>query len=413
MKLKYKVALGILGILLFISISCAGHYLLHKDKIITTEYAEVYVEESLSFNFLEGKEINTKEAKKEYHFSVINTSNDSYYYNISIDGGDSKNASYELKPEQENEETITKEYPEGSDQIKDKIEIAGNETHSYVLEIKNEEKEKVIGTINIEVEKDMNTLANVILSNNEVKESSKTGISNEVATEDEGLIKSTDDDGTCYYFRGNTPNNYVSFAGFTWRIVKINGDNSVKLILNDVINNNTQFYKQDSENKLSFENSNIMGTLKAWYQSNLESYDNYISNAKFCSDTTADEKGFSNMTRLYTDHNPIFECLGENVASKIGLLTADEVAFAGASNNGENKSFYLYNPEIKTSWWTMSPAKNNNETYSFIEIGNNGQMGEGMTGTLFRGNRPVINLTKRVTVTGNGSIEDPYIVNNL
>ena len=38
------------------------------------------------------------------------------------------------------------------------------------------------------------------------------------------------DEGESYYYRGAVKNNYVSFAGFTWRIIRRNGDGSVRLI---------------------------------------------------------------------------------------------------------------------------------------------------------------------------------------
>ena len=50
------------------------------------------------------------------------------------------------------------------------------------------------------------------------------------ATSDEGLYMSEDDDGASYYYRGAVKNNYVSFAGYTWRIIRRNGDGSVRLI---------------------------------------------------------------------------------------------------------------------------------------------------------------------------------------
>ena len=50
----------------------------------------------------------------------------------------------------------------------------------------------------------------------------------------EALLASTDDDyGTSYYFRGAVKNNYVEFANKCWRIVRIGGDGSVKLILHN------------------------------------------------------------------------------------------------------------------------------------------------------------------------------------
>src|SRR5699024_10809098 len=63
-----------------------------------------------------------------------------------------------------------------------------------------------------------------ILNQNEVKESSLTSVGEEVALQDEGLIEASDDDGATYYFRGKVNNNYVSFAGLMWRIIRINGD---------------------------------------------------------------------------------------------------------------------------------------------------------------------------------------------
>ena len=50
------------------------------------------------------------------------------------------------------------------------------------------------------------------------------------ATTDEGLFMAEDDEGASYYYRGAVKNNYVSFAGFTWRIIRRNGDGSVRLI---------------------------------------------------------------------------------------------------------------------------------------------------------------------------------------
>ena len=52
----------------------------------------------------------------------------------------------------------------------------------------------------------------------------------EAATTNEGVWETQDDYGTSYYFRGAVTNNYVKFAGFYWRIVRVNGDGSIRLI---------------------------------------------------------------------------------------------------------------------------------------------------------------------------------------
>ena len=45
-----------------------------------------------------------------------------------------------------------------------------------------------------------------------------------------GLYKGFDDDGISYYYRGNVNNNWVKFGGFLWRIIRINGDGSIRMM---------------------------------------------------------------------------------------------------------------------------------------------------------------------------------------
>ena len=45
-----------------------------------------------------------------------------------------------------------------------------------------------------------------------------------------GIYSTEDDFGTSYYFRGAVENNYVKFANFYWRIIRINGDSSIRMI---------------------------------------------------------------------------------------------------------------------------------------------------------------------------------------
>ena len=44
------------------------------------------------------------------------------------------------------------------------------------------------------------------------------------------LCSAPDAYGTSYYYRGTVDNNYVLFAGFYWRIVRVNGDGSMRII---------------------------------------------------------------------------------------------------------------------------------------------------------------------------------------
>ena len=54
-----------------------------------------------------------------------------------------------------------------------------------------------------------------------------------------GLYKTEDDYGNVYYYRGDVQNNNVYFGGFYWKIIRTNGDGSLRLIYNGDIKNAT------------------------------------------------------------------------------------------------------------------------------------------------------------------------------
>ncbi len=142
---------------------------------------------------------------------------------------------------------------------------------------------------------------------------------------DKGLYAIQDADGTSYYYRGSVTNNYVSFAGYYWRIIRINGDGSIRLLYAgetaDATGNNLNMKLTDSSlgysnrttipfnttrtdpayvgymygNTLgtSYEqtnanevDSNIKKYLDSWYRQNIldKGYADYIADSGFCND---------------------------------------------------------------------------------------------------------------------------------
>ena len=83
--------------------------------------------------------------------------------------------------------------------------------------------------------------SNIVINGTQLLQQLKAksnGIKNEVssvATTDEGIWETLDDYGTTYYFRGAVENNYVKFAGYYWRIVRINGDGTIRLIYDGTV----------------------------------------------------------------------------------------------------------------------------------------------------------------------------------
>ena len=262
-----------------------------------------------------------------------------------------------------------------------------------------------------------------------------------------------DNDGEVYYFAGNPTDNWVYFAGFYWRIIRINGDNTIRLIYagtstsisgtddqigmsafneNDETGVHTGFMYTAGEQHGTNVSSTIKEQLDIWYQRNLTAYEKYIdTNAGFCGDReVANGYNWSNTEsfryaaydRIRTTKKPIFQCSNDNdlyttttsnkgnkaLIYPIGLITADEVAFAGAVWLTTNEDYYLYTGE---RYWTITPVEfnfNNTEAHVFIEY----TQGISSLRVIWsRGIRPVINLKTDVTISsGNGTASKPFTI---
>ena len=296
----------------------------------------------------------------------------------------------------------------------------------------------------------------------------------------EALLASTEDDyGTSYYFRGAVKNNYVQFANKCWRIVRINGDGSVKLVLHNdntsnasspcaSSNNSTTaaFARYSGSSYTSVFNSNyndnayigfmygatgasdyasthantnksdILKNLETWYTNNLTSYESKLADTIWCNDkstvsgglgygTNATDYGAYN--RLASTKQPTLKCPNDNnggklskftvddtingngdLTYKIGLLTADEIAFAGSIAYTYNRSTYLQENTGTTWWWSLSPGFFDGGRASVWGVFS-GCLGIDYVGSDY-GLRPVISLISSTNVTGDGTSENPYVV---
>ena len=329
----------------------------------------------------------------------------------------------------------------------------------------------------------VSNLAKVILANNEVK-APLTTPGAAISTADEALLASAEDDyGTSYYFRGAVTNNYVEFANKCWRIVRVGGDDSVKLILHndntkkvanpfDAANNSTSaafarysgttytsaFNSSHNDNAYvgfkygtagasdyatthaNTNNSTILTNLETWYNNNLKTYADAIADTVWCNDkTNVEDKTYNpwsyggNATGLGFGINktwygaaqrllstsgsaggtgPSLKCNGDlsKINSKVGLITADELAFAGYAYGLENSTTYLQENATDTYWCSLSPGLFNG-SYALVWyiIGSSGDFAHVYV-FYTSGVRPSISLKSTTNVTGNGTSEDPYVV---
>ena len=281
--------------------------------------------------------------------------------------------------------------------------------------------------------------------------------STSVLTSESGVYKTEDDDGESYYFRGKIDNNYVSFANNLWRIVRINGDGSIRLIHASDIGTskfNLAFkvgYTYDNESECTKESpcisdynketsafannktatdSVVKTYLEDWYINNLKDYDDKINLSNFCNDTTITSTNAIRNATFYGGNNRILklkqpslkcpntkETYGGNYKLKIGLLTADEINYVGLNyiststtssitSKIADKTNYLY---YSNGWYSMTPRRSS-PIISFMSVAGKGNMISNNV-TVFRHIRPVINLKSDVQITGgDGTSSNPYVV---
>ena len=203
-----------------------------------------------------------------------------------------------------------------------------------------------------------------------------------------------------YYFRGDVQNNYVSFAGFTWRIVRINEDGSVRLMLSEPLSTTSVYSSTNS----TYSTSTIKTTLETWYTNNISKYSSNIQNTTFCND----------LTYGYQDRrtSPTFTCPSSSgtLNLNIGLITADEMMYAGYytkydADTGEypDKSYMYDDVRQGKTIWTMTPVDSEfmvSDPYYITD--------QGCRSTAYV--VPVINLKGSTLVSGIGSISYPYTV---
>ena len=412
--------------------------------------------------------------------NTLNTSLKYYVYKTTVEENPS------ISCEKKEEGTLTKKYYEVCEEsgfenlgsIVASGEIGTTKSETKFKLIKNEEIQGTEegsqnidigghfnGTVYIELleEKETTLLKEAILANSKVNEGEPDF--SQVATTDEGVFKTQDDWGESYYFRGAVNNNWVSFAGFYWRIIRINGDGSIRMIYNGTgtattgestqisassynssYNDNAYVgYMYGSTGANSYaathannNNSTIKGVLDNWYTINIANKgfgDKISKEAGFCNDRGlvgilgygTNETSYASVNRFLDVTwtwpnvlNPTLKCNQINndlytvsesskgnkaLTYPIGLITVDEMVFGGGNGRSTNTNYYLYTGQ---DYWTMTPRNFSNWAIVFY-VEKNGIIGSNISVYSPYGVCPVINLARDVVIkSGNGTIDTPY-----
>ena len=262
--------------------------------------------------------------------------------------------------------------------------------------------------------------------------------------------------GITYYYTGNS-SNWVQFAGFYWRIIRINGDGTIRIIYagndysttNDDTIGTSAFNSPSSHNKYvgymygsnssdynsTHANTNpstIKGILDTWYSKNLASNSDKIDgNAGFCGDrrvssgsgTGTSSTDYQPYTRI-SNSSPSLSCNKNDIYTTdefefgngaltypIGLISADEAMLAGIPywKSSGNTNNYLYTGQY---YWTMSPSWCGDGSAGVVRVTDSGTL-DGWYAMDAYGVRPVINIKADTEITGSGTTSDPFKVAGL
>lgn len=178
-----------------------------------------------------------------------------------------------------------------------------------------------------------------------------------------------------YVYKGKNVNNYLEFNNFLWRIVKINSDNSIDLVLEDSINHLA--YNKEA---INFKESNIYEYLKENFLNILDK--DLLQTSTVCLD------------KLDTiGNNP---CTEMDIDNYIRLLSMNQYLNSIVEDSYLNTNEYIWLTDYKEDavWHTNGVNISSSESSSMYAV------------------KPVITLKNTVQfVNGDGTIENPYHIN--
>lgn len=441
--MKNKILISVIIISILITTAVYARYVIKKEQKITIKAADsnvtITVDNSSDTN-LTGT-LTSETSTQSYNVKIVNNNSYDITYSISTFSsdfsisGDVSNKIIAANGEEIVTITISpksdKYYSTSTYNAKFNVNI----TEPYIMPTKEFNSE--ITTWNYDFKE-------IILANSTLKTTTPDFTKNITTAADSGMFTTEDESGITYYYRGIINNNYISFAGKTWRIVRINGDGSYRIILDgpgeEIAYSTTS---TGSTNAIKYSASTAKTTLEKWYTNNLQSYDDYIDkDAIFWQDMTASststsETVYAGWTRILnnlptlkaTNSSDMYTVStatkGNKLLSKpIGLITADEIVLAGGTYSStssttyfENRLYYLYT-DLGTNeaygMWTMTPRRYHKTGSSLMVVSKpQAVIYYEPPANTKRNARPVINLKSTVKIKGNGTKSSPYVIKSI
>ena len=345
--------------------------------------------------------------------------------------------------------------------------------------------------------------SSVAEAKSQIESKPKPDFSTVTTASDKGMYSAQDDLGTSYYFRGAVDNNWVKYGKYTkdmyncnngtisatdtgnsctkiassgddiyWRIIRINGDGSIRMIYSGITppTESTKVIKTEDtslgnspfnanrdkaeyvgymytigEQHGTSKSSDIKTYLDNWYANytDLNKTGTKITDQIYCNDRTASTSNVAYSTTNYTTltswnskgttyyygangrvwNNPVSPDYKCPVASDkfttttvkgngklsypVGLISADEITFAGLPVGKINNSFYLY---TGADYWAGSPIAffDGDIAYGFF-VGGDGALNIDYVNYTY-GVRGVVSLSSEANLIGDGTWNNVYEV---
>ena len=193
------------------------------------------------------------------------------------------------------------------------------------------------------------------------------------------------------------------------------------------------------DNHKNINSSTVKKFVDNWYKENLLPYSSLIADAGFCGDRSIvliDDNGFVGYGWKDRKENgtPQFKCPNQNrdlyttststkgnksLTYPIGLLSADEVMYAGGKGFYSRSNYFLVDStpmDLRALLWNMTPFESSTQIALVTRIDDTPQyIYSGVIASAesnyLGGVRPVINLNSDVEITGGyGTDFDPYVI---
>ncbi len=218
------------------------------------------------------------------------------------------------------------------------------------------------------------------------------------------LYIAEDNDGLSYFFRGQAYNNWVQFAGMRWRIIRINGDGTIRMIFQcsgadctnttgTKTNAETSAYKtspyndntyvgyyygnasastyDETHKSLTTNPSTIAVKINTWYENNLKKYEDYIDpNAGFCNDrqkVTGVHNLFNNGTGYGTSTTSyaMWGRIQKNDNNRTEQLPTLKCGVNARTTDEQEKSVEVNNEAYQRDLFTKSGASKGNQILKY------------------------------------------------